>query len=74
MCWKNFMENYVLPESRILAEEIRKLQVSLKHRALHPDTNAHRRFLREQYAKTLELSVKYPFLDFTKELEHFKQV
>ena len=71
---ENFMEYYVQPEARMLAEEIRKLQVSLKHRALHPDTNAHRRFLREQYVKTLELSGKYPFLDFKNELEHFTQV
>jgi hypothetical protein len=71
---ENFMENYVQPESRLLAEEIRKLGVSRKHRALHPDTQAHQRFLQEQYARTLELSGKYPFLNFEDELLHFKQV
>ena len=68
---ENFMEYYVQPESRILAEEIRKLQISRKHRPLHPDTDAHRRFLKEQYAKTIELAGKYPFIDFRTELEHF---
>jgi hypothetical protein len=68
---ENFMEFYVEPESRGLAEEIRKLQVSRKHRALHPETEAHRRFLQEQYAKTLELSGRYPFIDFSEELRHF---
>jgi len=71
---ENFMEHYVSPESRLLAEEIRKLQSSYKHRALHPETDAHRRFLEEQYARTLELAGKYPFLDFKTELQHFKQV
>jgi len=68
---ENFMEHYVHPESRLLAEEIRKLQVSLKHRSLHPNTDAHRRFLKEQYTKTIELANRCPFLDFSRELEHF---
>jgi hypothetical protein len=68
---ENFMEHYVDPESRLLSEEIRKLQISYKHRALHPDTDAHRRFLKDQFEKTQELSEKYPFLNFESELKHF---
>lgn len=71
---ENFMEHYMNPETRVLAEEIRKLQISYKHRALHPDTDAHRRFLQEQYTMTLELAEKYPFLDFNPELLHFGKV
>lgn len=71
---ENFMEYYVHPESRLLSEEIRKLQVSRKHRPLHPNTDAHRRFLKEQLGKTLELSEKFPFLDFAPELKHFNEV
>jgi hypothetical protein len=68
---ENFMENYVDLESRLLADEIRKLQISAKHRPLHPETKAHRRFLEEHYGKTLEMASKYPFLDFKAELLHF---
>ena len=68
---EKFMEFYVQPESRELAEEIRKLQVSRRHRSLHPETAAHRRFLEEQYLKTMELSGKYPYIDFKTELEYF---
>jgi Mor family transcriptional regulator len=68
---ENFMEYYVQQESRLIAEEIRKLQVSVRHRPLHPETLAHRSFLEEQYAKTLELAGKYPYLDFKQELLHF---
>jgi hypothetical protein len=71
---ENFMEHYVQPETRLIADEIKKLQISLKHRALHPETEAHRRFLKEQYVKTLEMSTRFPFLDFETELKHFKQV
>jgi hypothetical protein len=71
---EHFMEHYLHPDARLLAEEIRKLQISRRHQALHPGTEAHRRFLKEQYEKTTELAGKYPFLDFKTELEHFKQV
>jgi hypothetical protein len=71
---EHFMEYYVHPDARMLAEEIRKLQISRRHRALHPETEAHRRFLKEQYNKTIELAGKYPFLNFETELKHFKQV
>jgi hypothetical protein len=68
---EKFMESYVQPESCILAEEIRKLQISRKHRSLHPETSAHRRFLEEQYVKTRELAIRYPYIDFGAELEYF---
>jgi hypothetical protein len=68
---EKFMESYVQPESRELADEIRKLQISRRHRPLHPDTLAHRRFLKEQYLKTIELASKYPFIDFKTEIEYF---
>jgi GSCFA family len=71
---ENFMDNYVHPETRLMAEEIRKLKISMKHRALHPETDAHQRFLREQFDKAIDLSTRFPFLDFTTELEYFKQV
>src|SRR5579863_326391 len=71
---ENFMEYYVHPESRLLSEEIRKLQISRKHRPLHPNTEAHRRFLNEQLERTIELSEKYSFLNFETELKHFSEV
>ena len=68
---ESFMENYVMPESRLLAEEVRKLQISRRHRPLHPHTGAHQRFLQEQHTKALELARKYPFMDFSRELDYF---
>jgi len=68
---ESFMEYYLAPDSRLLGEDIRKLQISRKHRPLHPGTDAHRRFLEDQYKKTKELSEKYPLLDFKEELSYF---
>ncbi len=70
---ENFMEYCVHPASRQIAEEIKKLRIAVNHKPLHPETKAHRRFLEEQYAKTLELAAKYPFIDFKDELLHFEE-
>src|SRR6185437_1121859 len=67
----NFMQNYVELSSQIMAEEIKKIQIAYRHKAFHPETEAHRRFLQEQFLKTRELAGKYPFLDFRQELNHF---
>ncbi len=68
---ENFMQYYMSPESVQLAEEIRKLQLARKHRAQHPDTDAHKRFLNEQFAKTLELAKRFPEINFHEELSYF---
>lgn len=68
---EKFMTAYVDTASRSLAEEVKKIRIACRHRALHPDTDAHKRFLKEQYAKTKELQEKHPFLDLSRELDHF---
>jgi hypothetical protein len=69
---EKFMEYYVSADSRQLAEEIRKLLIARKHRPHHPDTDAHRQFIKEQYSKTVTLAGQFPLLDFKDELEYFK--
>lgn len=68
---ENFMQHYADPGSLLISEEVKKIQIAYRHKALHPDTEAHQRFLKEQWIKTKELAGKYPFLDFTQELAHF---
>jgi hypothetical protein len=68
---ENFVHYYVEPDSAGIAEEIKKIQIAFRHRALHPDTEAHRRFLKEQLSKTMDLAGRYPYLDFKQELAHF---
>ncbi len=67
----NFMQHYVESSSRNIAEEIKKIQTAYRHRALHPDTEAHKRFLNEYLLKTKALAEQYPFLDFKKEIDYF---
>lgn len=68
---EKFMENYVQPDARVLAEEIRQLMMSKKHRPMHPETKAHQKFLDEQLLKAKVLAGKYPFLNFSDEIDYF---
>ncbi len=67
----NFMQHYVESSSRAIADEVKKIKTAYRHRALHPDTEAHKRFLNEYLLKTKVQAEKYPFLDFKKEIDHF---
>jgi hypothetical protein len=71
---ENFMQFYIEPESARIAEEIKKIRIAYRHKALHPDTGAHRRFLKEQLLKAKELAEKYPFLDLQQEIAHFSSI
>jgi hypothetical protein len=57
--------------SRGLLEKVKELVTARRHRPVHPATGAHARFLREQYAKAVELAHRHPFLDLRDELEYF---
>jgi hypothetical protein len=58
-------------DSRHLLEKVKELVTARRHRPVHPATEAHARFLREQYARASELARQYPFLDLSGELEYF---
>lgn len=68
---ENFIQNCVESPSRAIAEEVKKIQIAFRHKALHPDTEAHKRFLKEYLLKTKAMAEKYPFLDFKGEINHF---
>jgi hypothetical protein len=60
--------------SRGLLEKVRELVTARRHRPMHPTTEAHARFLREQYAKAAELARQHPFLDLREELAYFSLI
>ncbi|HXB08181.1 MAG TPA: GSCFA domain-containing protein [Puia sp.] len=68
---EKFTEYGIDASSRTVLEEVRKLVVARRHRPLHPETEAHARFMREQLGKTAELAARYPFLDLAEELAYF---
>ena len=68
---EKFTEYGIDASSRAVLEEVKKLVVARRHRPLHPDTEAHARFRREQYERVADLSRRYPGLDLAGELRFF---
>lgn len=53
--WERFREVALAPECGALSERIARLQRALNHRPLHPESEAFRRFLREQASEIIRL-------------------
>jgi hypothetical protein len=70
---EKFTEYGIEAAARPLMEEIRKLVTARRHRPLHPATEAHARFRREQYEKATDLARRFPFLDLSQELGFFSE-
>ena len=70
---EKFAEYGIDAAARPLMEEIRRLVTARRHRPMHPGTEAHARFRREQYAKAVELAKRNPLLDLSDELNYFKE-
>lgn len=68
---EKFMTHFVDEPGQQLAAELRKLSIARRHKAFHPDTEAHKKFLESQLSKAKELQVQYPFLDLKDELDYF---
>jgi hypothetical protein len=68
---EKFMQHCVHDSSRQLADEIQKIVTARKHKAFHPHTAAHKKFLITHLQKVKELQERYPFLDLSGEMEYF---
>ena len=68
---EKFMTHFVDEPSQQLAAELRKLAIARRHKAFHPQTEAHQKFLQSQFVKAQELQSQYPFLDLSDELKYF---
>jgi len=69
---QKFAESCIDPESRALMEEVKQIVTARKHKAFQPETAAHRQFLASYFEKASQLRARYPFLDFTEEINYFK--
>ncbi len=58
---EKFMKHFTDAESQQLAAEVQKIVIARKHKAFHPATEAHKRFLKAHLDKAQELQAKYPF-------------
>jgi hypothetical protein len=68
---EKFTHYFIDPSARQMMEEIKKIVIARKHRPFQPATQAHKRFLQDQWQKTHELALRCPFLDLKEELDFF---
>jgi hypothetical protein len=71
---EKFVAHCIDEPGQQLLEEVKKIVTARRHRPLHPATEAHTRFMREQYAKAVELGRQHPFLDLREELDYFSLI
>jgi hypothetical protein len=71
--WQKFSGKYIEQEARPLLDRIASLNAAFRHRPLHGTTQAFRDFKAAQLQKCLELKNEFPYLDLTKETDHFSQ-
>jgi hypothetical protein len=68
-----FAEACFDPETRSLSEEIKSVVTARRHTPFNPSSGQHRQFLATYLEKTMALQERYPYLDFTRELEYFRK-
>ena len=62
--WKRFSENYILPESISIMQEVDEIQKSLHHRSFNPESEQHQKFLAKLHQKIKFLGEKLPHIKF----------
>ncbi|MGM0406524.1 MAG: GSCFA domain-containing protein, partial [Bacteroidota bacterium] len=70
--WEHFSETYFDSETKQINAEINKILQAKNHRPLNPETENHRKFLKNQIQLIEKTSQSYPFIDLTEELKFFK--
>jgi hypothetical protein len=69
--WEKFRDWLIDKESQKLSGKIFSLLQARNHLPVNPETPEFFLFVKNSLAKTLELAKKYPFLDFSDEIEYF---
>lgn len=68
---EKFSKHFIDKPSQELMQEVRKIINAKKHKAFHPNSNAHRQFLLNHFEEAQQLNAKYPFLDMSHEINYF---
>jgi hypothetical protein len=68
-----FKSYFIEEETQVLMEEIKKIVTGFSHKPFQPETRSHQTFLKNYFEKVKQLQLKYPHLDFEKELCYFSK-
>ena len=62
--WKRFTETWFSKDSLLVLNEVENIQKGLAHRPFNPNSEAHRKFLKNLNSKVSTLQKRYPHLQF----------
>lgn len=66
-----FANIFFSPQTKQIQAQARSIAAAKNHKSLHPNSQAHLNFLKQQLLETKELSQLYPQIDWHIELEYF---
>lgn len=69
---QEFTKHFIDTATQEAMEKVYQVNIARKHKAMQPETGAHRQFLQQFAEKTRLLAAQYPFLDFTEEIAYFE--
>ena len=71
--WEQFEQTYFDNKTLNICKEVEKIILAKNHRPLNPNTLNHKKFIENQIKSIQEIELKYPFIDFADELNHFNK-
>lgn len=70
---QQFMQAYMSAETIALNKELKSINIALKHRTAHPQTEAHQKFLQSYLQKVTQLQQQHPHLNLADEIAYFSK-
>jgi hypothetical protein len=68
---EHFFNACVEESSKILAEEIRKINIAKNHKPFNPASQQHKQFLQLYATKVTQLQSAHPYINFSAEQTYF---
>jgi hypothetical protein len=69
--WEKFADACMDEKTRSFIEEIHSIHLAYQHKPFNENSEAHKSFKLKYLAKVRQMQEQFPFLDFTRETEHF---
>lgn len=69
--WEKFCASCINGRSREVMKELEQLSMALNHKPLHPDSVEHDKFKKKYKEIAQSLAIRFPSIDFSKEINHF---
>ena len=69
--WEKFVAAVIDESSQKIMKEINEINAAVNHKPFNPSSALHKKFLQTNFEKVVVLSQKYPYLNFSNELNFF---